>query len=103
MLLMNLLKALGSNEGDIVTLLVDNAYVITLAKNPIAHGMSKHIEMRFHYLRKLISEGMLRLEYCWSEEQVVNLLTKEILIEVYKRLKMNMTMEDLKHLIKVMC
>ncbi|XP_050888734.1 secreted RxLR effector protein 161-like [Lathyrus oleraceus] len=57
--LMNLLEELGINEGEVVTLLVDNAYTVNLAKNPIAHGRSKHIEMRFHYLRELISEGRL--------------------------------------------
>ena len=61
---MNLLKELGSNEGEATTLLVDNVSAINLAKNSIAHGRSKHIEMRFHYLRELVSEGKLRLGYC---------------------------------------
>lgn len=64
---MNLLKELGNNEGDVVTLLVANIFTINLAKNPIAHGRSKHIDTRFHYLRKLVSEGRLRLRYCRSE------------------------------------
>lgn len=64
---MNLLEELGNSEGETVTLLVDNVSTINLAKNTIAHGMSKHIEMRFHYLRELVNEGRLRLEYCRSE------------------------------------
>ncbi|XP_050874957.1 secreted RxLR effector protein 161-like [Lathyrus oleraceus] len=46
--LMNLLEEMGSSEGGVVTLLVNNASVINLAKNPIAHERSKHIEMGFH-------------------------------------------------------
>ncbi|XP_058742088.1 secreted RxLR effector protein 161-like [Vicia villosa] len=65
----NLLGELGSNVGEAVTLLVDNVPAINLAKNPIAHGRSKHIEMKFHYLRDLVCEGKLRLGYCQSEEQ----------------------------------
>ncbi|XP_058784994.1 uncharacterized protein LOC131659891 [Vicia villosa] len=76
MWLMNLLKELGRNEGEAVTLLVDNVSAINLGKNPIAHRRSKHIERRFHYLRELVSEGKLRLGYCISEDQVVDLLTK---------------------------
>lgn len=38
--------------------MVDNISAINLANNPIANGRSKYIEMRFHYLRELISEKM---------------------------------------------
>lgn len=84
--LMNLLEKLGSSEGEVVTLSVDNVSAINLSKNPIAHEMSKHIEMRFHYLRELVSEGRLRLWYCMSEDQVVDLLTKGVINDVFKRL-----------------
>lgn len=53
---MNLLEELGNSENEVVTLLVDNVFAINLDNNPIEHGRSKYIEMRFHYLRKLVSE-----------------------------------------------
>ncbi|XP_058764580.1 uncharacterized mitochondrial protein AtMg00810-like [Vicia villosa] len=46
---------------------LDNVPAINLAKNPIAHGRSKHIEMRFYYLRDLVCEGKLRLGDCRRE------------------------------------
>lgn len=61
--LMNLLEELCSSEGGAVTLLIDNASAVNISKNPIAHGRSKHIEIRFHYLRELVSERRLRLGY----------------------------------------
>lgn len=54
---MNLLEELGNNEGEAVTLLVDNVSAINLAKNLIARERSKHIEMRFYYLKEFVSEG----------------------------------------------
>lgn len=54
--------------------------------------------MRFHYLRELVSEGRLRLGYCRSEDQVADLLIKRVTNDVFKRLKMNMSMIDLRHL-----
>lgn len=98
MWLKNLLKELGSEKSDVVTLMVDNVSVINFAKNPIAHGRSKNIEMRFHYLRKFVSERRWRLEYCRSGDRVVNLLTKGVSIEVFKRLKKLVSMEDLEDL-----
>lgn len=64
--LVNLLKELCSEEGEVITLVVDNVFTISLAKNPVAHGRNKHIEMRFYYLRELISDERLRLGYCRS-------------------------------------
>lgn len=96
--LMNLLKELCYEDGEVVTLMVDNVSTINHAKNPISHGRIKHIEMRFHYLRELVSEGRLRLGYCRSETQVTNFLTKRVLIEVFKRLKKYMSMEDLEQM-----
>ncbi|KAI5439497.1 hypothetical protein KIW84_025045 [Lathyrus oleraceus] len=46
--LMNLLEEFGSSEVKIVTLRVNNVFAINLAKNSIAHGGSKYIEMGFH-------------------------------------------------------
>lgn len=84
---MNLLEELGSCEGEVVTLLVDNIYAINLAKNSIAHGRSKHIDMRFYYLRELVSDGRLRLGYCRSEDQIVDLLTKGVTNDAFKKLR----------------
>lgn len=77
---------------------MDNVSAINLAKNPIAHGRSKHIEMRFHYLRELVSSGQLRLGYCKSEEQVADLLTKGVTNEVFNKLVMKLGMKNVEHL-----
>lgn len=96
--LMNFLKDLDNKKCDIVTLMVDNVPATNLAKNPIVHERSKPIEMRFHYFRELVSQGRLRFEYCRSEDQVTDLLTEGVIIEVFKRLKKNMGMKDLEHM-----
>ena len=98
MWLMNLLKELGCGDDAATTLFVDNVSAINLAKNPIAHGRSKHIEMRFHYLRELVGDGKLRLSYCRSEDQVADLLTKGVTNDVFKRLKKCLSMVDLEQL-----
>lgn len=55
--------------------------------------------LRMHQKRyALVSEERLRLGYCRSENQVADLLTKGVINDVFKRLKMNMIMEYLEHL-----
>lgn len=66
--LMNLLKELCSEESEAVTPMVDNVSAINLSKNLIAHGRSKHIKIKFHYLRELVSERRLRLGYYRIED-----------------------------------
>lgn len=96
--LMNLKKELCSEEYEVVTLLINNISAINLTKNSILNGRNKHIEMRFHYLRELASEGKLKLEYWKNEGQVADLLIKGVTIEVFKRLKEYMSMKNLEDL-----
>ncbi|GAU31071.1 hypothetical protein TSUD_322080 [Trifolium subterraneum] len=91
--LRNLIEEISLVKCNTVTLKVDNVSAINLAKNPIAHGRSKHIEMRFHYLREQVNNGNLALEYCKSEEQVADLFTKAVAVQVFQKLRGLMGME----------
>jgi len=46
-----LLEELKLEQKKPVQLFVDNKYAISLSKNPVFHGRSKHIETKFHFLR----------------------------------------------------
>jgi hypothetical protein len=78
-----------------VTMKIDNIFVINLAKNDVAHGNSKHIETRFHYLREQVNNGRLKLEHCRSDEQSDDVMTNAVQIEVFKRLRDKMGIETL--------
>jgi hypothetical protein len=83
----NLMNELCEVKNSNVVIKVDNTSAINLAKNPVAHGRSKHIEMRFHYLREQVSKGILTLEHCKSELQLADIFTKATQVEVFKRLR----------------
>lgn len=55
--------------------MINNASAINLGKNLIAHERRKHIDMRLHYFRELVSEGKLKLGYLKMEDQVADFLT----------------------------
>ena len=40
-----------------VVLYIDNRSAIDLAKNPVFHGRSKHIDVRYHFIRECIERG----------------------------------------------
>ncbi|XP_045798133.1 secreted RxLR effector protein 161-like [Trifolium pratense] len=39
---------------------IDNKSAISLAKNPISHGRSKHIDTRFHFIREQLADGFTK-------------------------------------------
>jgi len=45
---------------------VDNKSAIELAKNSVNHMRSKHIDVRFHFIREQVKEGNVELEHVES-------------------------------------
>lgn len=70
------LKIMEQRKGATRDQVVDNKSTIDLASNPVNHGISKHIERMYHFLRDQVNKGKLNLEYCRSEVQLADILTK---------------------------
>jgi hypothetical protein len=47
---------------------VDNKSTIALIKNPVLHGQSKRIEVKYHLVRKSVENGRIKVEFIGSEE-----------------------------------
>jgi hypothetical protein len=88
--LQSLLSEMGIIEDITVVLNLDNKSAINLAKNPISHGKSKHIETRFHFLRDQVSKGKLKLEFCSSEDQQADIMTKAVKRDQFLKLRREM-------------
>jgi len=69
------------------TIYCDNNSAIKLSKNLVLHERSKHIDVKYHYLRDLTNNGVIDLIYCRSEDQVVDIFTKSLKIVVFQRLR----------------
>ncbi|KAL0413673.1 UNVERIFIED_CONTAM: Retrovirus-related Pol polyprotein from transposon TNT 1-94 [Sesamum radiatum] len=80
-----ILKELGYFKEECITVMCDNSSTIKLSKNPVMHGRSKHIDVRFHFLRNLMKDGALELVYCGSQDQVADIMTKPLKIEVFQK------------------
>lgn len=65
----------------------DNSSAIQLSKNPVFHGKSKHIHVRFHFLRDLVNDGVVELRYCNSQDQVADIMTKPLKLEQFEKLR----------------
>ena len=56
----------------------DNQHCIKLTENPMFHDRSKHIEIRYHFIRDYVQRGVVKHEYISTDEQVVDILTKSL-------------------------
>jgi transposase InsO family protein len=74
--LRRLLTELGENLESPTTLFVDNQSAIAIARNPEFHDRTKHIEVRYHFLRQVVDSKEVHLEYLPTGEQVADILTK---------------------------
>lgn len=93
------LRKLVSNiEGtslNTTTLYVDNQSAIKLARNPEFHKRSKHIDVRYHYLRERVSEGDIHVMYVPTETQRADVFTKPLSKDRFKLLCSMLGLENL--------
>ena len=61
-----------------IVIYCDNQSCIKLTENPVFHDRSKHIEIRYHFIRDCVQRGVVKLEYISTEEQVADILTKSL-------------------------
>ena len=70
-----------------ITIYCDNTSDIILSKNLVQHSKSKHIPIKFHYLREQAENKNIRLEYVSTQEQVANIFTKPLSRDVFEYLR----------------
>jgi hypothetical protein len=76
--LARLLKELVGSELRAPVLKVDNKSAIDLSKNPVHHDRSKHIEVKFHYIRECVEGGKIVLEQISTRDQLADIMTKPL-------------------------
>jgi hypothetical protein len=61
-----------------VPLMCDSTTAISVAKNPVLHSRTKHIEVRYHFLRDNVEKGNIDLIHVPTEKQLADILTKPL-------------------------
>jgi hypothetical protein len=61
-----------------VPLLCDNESAIRMADNPVEHSRTKHIAIRYHFLRDHQQRGDIEIAYVSTKEQLADIFTKPL-------------------------
>jgi len=73
-----LMESVGAADDGPTQLRLDNQGSIKLVKNPEFHKRTKHIDVRFHYIREVYSSGHIEIQYVTSSQQLADILTKAL-------------------------
>eukprot|EP00253_Pinus_taeda_P006979 PITA_06979 len=85
--LRQILSQFGFHQQHLTTLWCDNQSAIQLCKAPIQHQRSKHIELHMHFIRKLIHDHVLEVQYCSTDDQVADFFTKALTEAKFTKLR----------------
>ena len=79
---------------DHIPIKCDNTSTINLSKNPIQHSRTKHIDIRYHFLRDHVQNGDISLEFIDTNNQLADIFTKPLSEERLNFIKYELGMID---------
>ena len=56
----------------------DNQSCIAIARNPVFHARTKHIEIQYHFVREKVLDGTISLEYYSTVDNAADIFTKPL-------------------------
>ena len=80
-----LLRDLGIQVQVPIVIYCDNLSSIQLARNPVFHARTKHIELHYHFVQERVLDGNIDLMYVRTNEQVTDISTKALGAEKLRR------------------
>ena len=71
----------------------DNQGAIAMTKNPVKHSRTKHIDIRYHFIRENLLKNEFNIEYCPTTHMIADVMTKPLGTQLFERFRgmMNMT------------
>jgi hypothetical protein len=71
----------------------DNQGAIALASNNKFHARTKHIDIQYHYVRSLVQSGILKLQYCPTEDNIADIFTKALPRPRFTKLRASLVLD----------
>lgn len=92
--LRRMLEELNCKQKGATIILCDNQSTIAMSKNPVFHSRTKHIDTKQHFIRELVEQKEIELEYVNTNEQVADIMTKALAREKFVWCRRMMDVDD---------
>nr|GFA95490.1 retrovirus-related Pol polyprotein from transposon TNT 1-94 [Tanacetum cinerariifolium] len=76
--LRRMLSDLNQTQNGATTIFCDNMSAIAMTRNPVLQHRTKHIAIKHHFIRELVAERQVELEFCRTDQQLADLFTKSL-------------------------
>ncbi|MCO5612752.1 hypothetical protein L7F22_067022 [Adiantum nelumboides] len=76
--LRRLMADLGVEQDTANTIYTDSQSALAVARNPVFHARTKHIEVHYHYVRERLLAGEISLAYVPTQNNLADLFTKAL-------------------------
>ena len=73
-----------------IPIFCDNTSAINISKNHVMHSKTKHIPIKYHFVREQVAEKNIKLEYVCTKEKIVDIFTKYLPHEEFEYLHQNL-------------
>ncbi|GJW02122.1 hypothetical protein Tco_1560978 [Tanacetum coccineum] len=83
---MTMLGATLTGKAPQVPIFCDNTSAIAISNNPVLHSRTKHIDIRYHFIRDRILKGDIELHFFPTQYQLADIFTKPLDEPTFKRL-----------------
>jgi hypothetical protein len=85
--LRQILSEFGFQHQHPTSLWCENQSAIKLAKDPVQHQRSKHIELHMHFIRNLIHDQVIEVLFFPTEDQFADIFTKSLIEAKFSKLR----------------
>ena len=82
------LSELQHEQNKPTSFFCDNNSAIAVSRNHVFHKRSEHIDTQYHFIRELINNNEINVEFCTSRNQFADLFTKPLgkdLFELHRK------------------
>jgi hypothetical protein len=71
---------------------------ISMAKNPVFHQKTRHINRRYHFIRESLKEGLINMQFCRGEDQLADIFTKALPKDRFNYLRLTLGVKPVSNL-----
>ena len=82
-----LMKDFHESQAEPVTIYEDNQSAICIANNPQSHHKTKHVDIKYHYVRDKVQDVTIKVQYCPTNDMIADILTKGLTHDRFTRLR----------------
>jgi len=76
-----------------ISIYCNNTSAINISKNPFQHKRTKHIDIRYYFLRDNVEKWLISMNFCATDKQIAHIFTKALSRKQFERNRLELGLE----------